>query len=258
MTTSPIVSVDWLAEHISDSTVVVFDVRPQMAYGAAHLPGAISLDLAAARLASSSPTAIEDWQERLQDVIQAVGIRPEQTVVFYEDVSGTMSAYGVWLLDAAGLGNGAMLDGGIQAWHAAGLSLTKEVASAIPSETVIEFNADVVGTLDGLVNEIDEGSAAQRIDSRSVGEHLSGAMPEALHVDWGRHLDPATGTFLPLEDLRAMYADLDPSQPTTTYCAGGFRAANTYVVIKALGFQQPRNYAPSWSEWGMHPSTPKV
>jgi len=28
--------------------------------------------------------------------------------------------------------------------------------------------------------------------------------------------------------------------------------------LKALGFAQPRNYAPSWGEWGVHPQTPKV
>lgn len=258
MSMSPIVSVDWLAEHITDPSVLVLDVRPQMAYAAAHLPGAHSLDLAAARMASSTPSSIEEWLERVQEIIQAVGIRPEQTVIFYEDVSGTMSAYGVWVLDAAGLGNGGMLDGGIQAWHTAGLPLTMDEASTIPSDTTVELNADVVGTLDGIMNEIGEGTASQRIDSRSVGENHLGAIPDSLNVDWGRHLDPATGIFLPLDELRDMYADLDPDLPTTTYCAGGFRAANTYVVLKALGFQQPRNYAPSWSEWGRHPAAPKV
>src|SRR5690606_17198976 len=105
---------------------------------------------------------------------------------------------------------------------------------------------DVVGTLDGLLEEIGRGTG-QRVDSRGIGEYASGAMPSATHVDWTRHLDPATGTFLPLDELRAFYADLDPAVPTTTYCAGGFRAANSYVVLKALGFGKPRNYAPSWS-----------
>lgn len=257
MPIGPIVSADWLAEHIEDADVILVDVRPAMAYQQAHLPGAISLDLAAARLASSAPGAIEAWLPRIQTLIQQAGVTANQTVIFYEDVSGTMSAYGVWLLDAAGLGNGAMLDGGIQGWYRAGHPLSDEPATTIPSETTITPNYEVIGTLDGLLAEIgnDEG---QRVDSRATGEYLAGAMPSATHVDWTRHLDPATGTFLPLDDLRAIYADLDPNLPTTTYCAGGFRAANSYVVLKALGFAQPRNYAPSWGEWGMHPQTPKV
>lgn len=257
MPTSPIVSVDWLADHLADPDLLVVDVRPAAAYQQAHLPGAVSVDLAAARLASSAPSAVEQWLPRLQALVQAAGIRPGQTVVFYEDVSGTMSAYGVWLLDAAGLGNGAMLDGGIQGWYRAGEPLSDEPVTATASATEISPNLDVVGTLDGLLEEIGSGTG-QRVDARGVAEFAAGAMPSAAHVDWTRHLDPATGQFLPLEDLRALYADLDPSVPTTTYCAGGFRAANSYVVLKALGFGQPRNYAPSWGEWGMHPQTPKA
>lgn len=256
MPTSPIVSADWLADHLADPDLRVIDVRPAAAYQQAHLPGAISLDLAAARLASSNPQAIEQWLPRLQNLVQGAGIRPGQTVVFYEDVSGTMAAYGVWLLDAAGLGNGAMLDGGIQGWYRAGQPLSADPSDPTPSDTEVTPNLDVVGTLDGLLEEIGSGTG-QRVDARGVGEYAAGAMPSATHVDWSRHLDPATGAFLPLDDLRAFYADLDPSVPTTTYCAGGFRAANSYVVLKALGFGQPRNYAPSWSEWGTNPQTPK-
>lgn len=256
MPASPIVSVDWLADHLDDADVLIVDVRPAGAYQQAHLPGAISLDLAPARLASSSAQAVEEWVPRLEALVRSAGIRPGQTVVFYEDISGTMAAYGVWLLDAAGLGNGAMLDGGIQAWYRAGKPLTDEPVTPQPSETAITPNLDVVGTLDGLVTEIESGMG-QRVDARGDGEYAAGAMPAATHVDWMRHLDPATGTFLPLDDLRQFYAALDPSVPTTTYCAGGFRAANSYVVLKALGFGQPRNYAPSWSEWGANPRTPK-
>jgi 3-mercaptopyruvate sulfurtransferase SseA len=55
-----------------------------------------------------------------------------------------------------------------------------------------------------------------------------------------------------------MYAEsgLTASEPVATYCAGGFRAANTYVVLKALGYTEPKNYAPSWGEWGQRPDTP--
>jgi thiosulfate/3-mercaptopyruvate sulfurtransferase len=257
MTAGPIVSADWLAAHLDDAGIIVIDVRPAVAYQQAHLPGAISLDLAPARLARSTSAAIEQWVPRVQDLVRGAGITADRTVIFYEDISGTMSAYGVWLLDAAGLGNGAMLDGGIQGWYRAGFPLSAEPAVPTPADTIIEPDLAVVGTLDGLLAEIGNGDG-QRVDARGDGEYLAGAMPGAAHVDWTRHLDPATGQFLPLDDLRALYAALDPSRPTTTYCAGGFRAANSYVVLKALGFTQPRNYAPSWGEWGMHPQTPRV
>jgi thiosulfate/3-mercaptopyruvate sulfurtransferase len=258
--TGPIVSTSWLSEHINDPDVVVIDVRPGQAYTAAHLPRAISVDLAPARLGSSTPSAVTAWQARLQELVQAAGITPQQTVVFYEDVSGTMAPYGVWLLDAAGLSNGAMLDGGIRGWHAAGLPLTQEPGSVARSETTISPQTAPVGTLDGISASInDAASTDQFVDARTINEHEAGAIPGAIHVDWTTHLDPATGAFRPMEELAALYdgAGLDLSAPATSYCAGGFRAANTYVVLKALGVAQAANYAPSWGEWGMHPDTPK-
>lgn len=254
---SPIVGTDWLNTHLSDPDVLVVDVRPAMAYQMAHIPGAISLDLTPARLSRSTPDALDAWRQRVELLVQAAGIRRDHTVVFLEDISGTTAAYGVWLLDAAGLGNGHMLDGGIQAWHREGLPLTQDPTIVAPSDTVLSFSPEVVATLDGLTAELAAPETSQRIDTRATAEYQNGAIPGAFHVDWTRHLNPETGSFRPLSELRELYADLDPEQPTTTYCAGGFRAANSYVVLKALGFSQPRTYVPSWGEWGMHPSTPK-
>lgn len=260
LSTGPIVSAAWLSEHANDSDVLIVDIRPGNAYAAAHLPGAISVDLAPARLGSSSEAAISAWHGRLQELVQSAGITPQHTVVFYEDISGTMAPYGVWLLDAAGLGNGAMLDGGIRGWHAAGLPLTQEPTRATRSDTTIAPISEPVATLEGISAQLaDTLSTDQFVDSRTINEHAAGAIPGAIHVDWTTHLDPATGAFRPMEELSALYeeAGLNREAPATAYCAGGFRAANTYVVLKALGVPQARNYAPSWGEWGMHPDTPK-
>ncbi len=257
---SPIVSIDWLSKHLNDPDLLLVDVRPAMAYAAGHLPGAISVDLAPARLSSSSAAALEAWRGQVQEVIQSAGITPDRTVVFYEDISGTMAPYGVWLLDAAGLGNGAMLDGGIRGWRAAGLPLSNEPVTPTRAATTIAPRPAVIATADDILADLSaDNGTTQRIDTRAAHEHDAGTIPGSVHIDWTNHLDPATGAFKPMDELAAMYAaaGLDKEQETTSYCAGGFRAANTYVVMRALGFAHARNYAPSWSEWGMRPDTPK-
>jgi len=35
-----------------------------------------------------------------------------------------------------------------------------------------------------------------------------------------------------------------------TYCQGAYRAANTYVSLKKIGFTNVRVYLGSWGEWG--------
>jgi thiosulfate/3-mercaptopyruvate sulfurtransferase len=61
-----------------------------------------------------------------------------------------------------------------------------------------------------------------------------------------------------MEELESLYAHagLEKETPVASYCAAGIRAANTYVVLKALGYDDVRNYAPSWGEWGTRPDTP--
>ena len=35
-----------------------------------------------------------------------------------------------------------------------------------------------------------------------------------------------------------------------TYCQGGYRAANSYLALRLLGYPRVRMYIGSWKEWG--------
>lgn len=257
-TISPIVSVEWLRDHRGDSTVLVIDVRAREAYDNGHIPGAQHLDLSANRLAASGAPAIERWFEGLQNTVRRAGITADQRVVFYEEISGTMAAFGVWLLDAAGLGNGSMLDGGFGAWSREGGDISTDAVTPVPSELPIHLDERVLATADQIMSDLgDESGRAQRVDARTDTEFAQGAIPGSVHLDWRHHLDER-GAFRPLAELAQMYDSLglDKGDRVASYCAGGIRAANTYVVLKALGFAHVQNYAPSWGEWGSRPDTP--
>jgi len=84
-----------------------------------------------------------------------------------------------------------------------------------------------------------------------------GAIPGAVHLEWRRNLAP-DGRFKPVDDLRAMYADIGvtPDREAVTYCQGGYRAAHTYLALRILGFPDVRNYTGSWKEWGDREDVP--
>lgn len=254
----PIVSTGWLHQNLDQPGVVVVDVRPHDAYLAGHIPGAQHLDLSILRLASSAPAVLHLWKERLQEVVQRAGITPDQRVIFYEDYSGTLAATGVWLLDAAGLRNGALLDGGLNRWMAEGNPTSREVVQPEESTTIIQPDDRVLATADEILADLRTGGSMRFVDSRAPVEHRQGAIPGAANIDWTRHLD-ADGAFLPLPELAELYgtAGLDTDDQVVSYCAGGFRASHTYVALRALGFTDIANYAPSWGEWGQRPDTPK-
>ena len=51
------------------------------------------------------------------------------------------------------------------------------------------------------------------------------------------------------EDLVKMY-NFSKDDKIVTYCQGGYRAANSFLALKLLGFKNVKVYLGSWGEWG--------
>lgn len=255
----PIVSVEWLQHHINDDQIRIIDVRPSDAYATGHLPSAILTDLNALRMPDSSAATIERFTRLLTAELRRLGVRPGERVIFYEDFSGALAPRGVWLLDLAGHGGGAMLDGGFSAWEAAGGPIEHRPVEPESSDFTPELDLGRLATADTLLRAIGGHDEVIPLDARAVEEYAAGTIPGAIHVDWREHLQE-NGTFRDLTDLADLYRDagLTPKIAATVvpFCGSGFRAANSYVVLKALGFPSVANYAPSWGEWGRRGDLP--
>jgi thiosulfate/3-mercaptopyruvate sulfurtransferase len=267
----PIVSVDWLMAHRADPNLLIIDPRPAHEYAAAHLPGAVHLDLYQPELKAhdSSPAERDRFIAATARALGNAGIgfepnaeAPLQRVVFTEAVSGTLAARGVWLLDILGHGGGAMLDGGLHAWINAGGELTRAVPDVAPATFTPAPVYDLLPGADEIRAAVAGGGSNPGmavLDTRAGMEYASGTIPTSVHLEWTANLD-ANGALRPPEELRQLYAEagLDPQdkRPVVTFCGSGYRAAHSYVVLKALGFPRVSNYAPSWGEWGRRPDLP--
>lgn len=255
----PIVDIAWLKAHRGDEHVRVVDVRSLGHYLMGHIAGAVQMDVNAIRLPNSSDGGIAEFVDQARDALRRTGIQPGDRVVFYEDFSGSSAARGVWMLDALGHRGGVMLDGGLRAWLHAGEPLTRDTPHHEPSTLEVELDRSVLATADEIVEALKSEANLTILDTRNDAEFLSGTIPNAHHLDWMRHL-AADGTFLPLPEIRALYETIGVStanpHPIVTFCGSGYRAAHTYVILKALGIPEVRNYAPSWGEWGRRPDLP--
>lgn len=272
----PIVDVAWLVARRDDPGVTLIDPRPAHEYAASHLPGAIHLDLYRPdlKVADSSPGERSRFIAAAAAAFGEAGVafdptgfdsrrQPSQRVIFAEALSGTMAARGVWLLDLLGHGGGAMLDGGLRAWIEAGEELTRAVPPVVLAVFTPAPNLALLPTAEEIrdaVSGSDEASATMRIlDTRAAMEHAMGTIPTAIPVDWTANLH-AAGALRPADELRALYAgagfDPDDDRPIATFCGSGYRAAHSYVVLRALGYADVRNYAPSWGEWGRRGDLP--
>jgi len=258
----PIVSVDWLRGRQADERLVLVDVRPPRAYLHAHIPGARNSDVYALKLTDSRDATTAAWAERAVGELRRLGVRKGDRVVFYEDISGTTAARGVWMMDALGLGDAAILDGGWFAWRRAhGGESTDPPVQAEPGDVDATPDPSVFASADDILTALgDDPPAIRLLDTRAEEEWDDGTIPTAIHMEWSETLNP-DGTFLGPDELRRRFRwqgiDLADPRPVVTFCASGYRAAHAYVALRSLGVPA-KNYAKSWNEWSRRADLPVV
>ena len=258
----PIVSVDWLRARLGDERLVVVDARPPRAYLHGHIPGARNSDVYALKLADSREATLADWVERSVAELRRLGVRAGDRVVFYEDISGTTAARGVWMMDALGIGNAAILDGGWFAWRRAnGGESIDPPGQAEPGVVEAAPDPSVMASADEILAALrDDPPAIRVLDTRAEEEWDDGTIPTAIHLEWSETLNP-DGTFLSPDELRRRVRwdgiDLDDPRPVVAFCGSGYRAAHGYLALRSLGVPA-KNYAPSWNEWSRRGDLPIV
>ena len=94
------------------------------------------------------------------------------------------------------------------------------------------------------------------VDARSKEEYSGtevravrrGHIPSAINIDWTRNIE--NGIFKSKQKLSKIYSRIPKDAQIITYCQGGYRAANAFLVFKMLGYKNVKMYLGSWGEWG--------
>jgi thiosulfate/3-mercaptopyruvate sulfurtransferase len=246
--------------------VLLIDARPTAAFAAAHLPGAVHLDVFGMSLIDTRPAPLKAYEWMVQHLFELRGVSRERPVVVYEEDSGMRAARLVWLLDVFGHPDARLLDGGMRRWRAEGGPLMREAAEPEAATLVVERHPERLATVEDVIAALDRPDVAI-VDTRSRAEYTGelvraargGAIPGAVHVEWTRNLAP-DGRYRPAGELRAVYAQagVTPEREVITYCQGGYRAAQSYVALVLAGFPRVRSYLGSWNEWGNRLDLPRV
>jgi len=276
--TSPLVSVAWLADHLDDPGVVVADVRWYLqgprgadAYAAGHLPGAAFVDLDADLASPPGPGRPGRHPLPIAGQISALlsrlGAGQGTVVVAYDDAGGGIAARLWWLLRYFGHGGGRVLDGGVQAWRAAGLPLETAVRPRPPApplpltprpEMVVDRQrvAVLAGSADAVVLD---ARAAERFEGRSEPvDARPGHVPGARSAPFGENLVAPGGAFRSPEELARRYGALGATaaKSVVAYCGSGVTACHDLLALALAGREDALLYEGSWSDWAKDPSLP--
>ena len=236
---------------------LLLDLRPPEAFAAGYIPTAIHLDLWGVSLIDTDPAPLKAFMWMIEHVLAVHGVDASTPVIVYDEQSGVRAARAFWFLEHFGHPSVRLLDGGFNAWVASGLPVTRDAAPPPKSEWTGTREERTLATWKDVKDAIGRAGSVI-LDTRTDAEHegtlvrarRGGAVPGAIHIEWTRNL-AESGEFKSADELRKMYVDagVTPDREVITYCQGGYRAANSYLTLRLLGYPRVRMYIGSWKKW---------
>jgi thiosulfate/3-mercaptopyruvate sulfurtransferase len=248
-----------LAAALEDpATVVIATGNSVDDFTAGHIPNARlvlydEIAIEANGLQSELPPV-----DRLRKVLAAAGISDSSKVVIYGSPIPATRLF--FTLDYLGHTNVRVLNGGLNAWKAAGGAL--EVAppkAAAAASLSPKPDASRVVSADWITQRLSSGKMTlldarpdaefTGADGGMGGAHVKGHLPDAQQLVWNTLLD-SSGKFLPDAELRKKFEAIGakPGTPLVSYCMIGMRASVTYFVARHLGYDA-RLYDGSIADW---------
>jgi thiosulfate/3-mercaptopyruvate sulfurtransferase len=267
-----------LLERLDDPDQVVVDCRFDLAdadagrraYEAAHIPGAVFLDLdrdlAGPITAETGRHPLPD-PEMFADKIGKLGIGVSQRVIVYDAGPGAIAARAWWMLRWLGHDAVRLLDGGFSNWESLRLPVTEGVEDraatsfqARPRENSVLGTRELADNLTTIAefNLLDARDAARFRGEVEPIDLVAGHIPGAINLPFTEFVR-ANGTWLPRKERAALLEKAIGSDRTIEWsvmCGSGVTACHLAISGLEAGFNEPRLYVGSWSEWIRDPRRP--
>jgi len=272
--THPLVDTRFLATAQPD--VRIADVRWSLTgpsgwekYREGHIPGAVFVDLDRDLSRPGGPgrhpfPATEDFARFLG----RIGVGAQTHVVAYDDAGGSIAARFWFLLRVHGHERASVLDGGLQAWKAAGLPVTTEeprISPVDPPLLVLDRRRLAErAEVEAISRRKADGGGPILTDARAPERYRGevepvdprpGHIPGAVNAPVAGNL--REGRFRPAPELRALYEKLGAGErELIASCGSGVTACHTLLALELSGLPPGRLYVGSFSDWSSTPELP--
>ena len=273
---SPVVSTQWLAEHLSAPDVRVVDASwympdakrdPKAEYNEAHIPGAVYFNIDEISDSASPYPHMLPAPEKFASRVKAMGLGDGHRIVVYDGAGLFTAARVWWMFRVMGHEDVFVLDGGFPKWRAEG----RPTEDLSPVHRTRHFTPRPNHLILRDADQIKENLKTKReqiVDARSPGRFSgsepeprpgvrSGHIPGSKNLHYQKLLNP-DGTLRKPEALAAAFreAGIDVTKPVTASCGSGVTAAIILLALEVIDAPEGALYDGSWSEWGARAELP--
>lgn len=273
---SPLVSTEWLADHIDAPDVRIVDASwylPQSGrdakaeYRAAHIPGAVFFDIDELSDENNPLPHMLPPAPKFASRMRRLGLGDGNLIVAYDGAGIYSAPRAWWMLRAMGHEEVAVLDGGFPKWKREGRPIEDMIVQPHLRHFTPRPNNALLRSFDQVLQNLSTGRE-QIIDQRSAARFAGkeaeprpgvrpGHIPRSINVPYSELTD-SEGTLKSREALLRLFSrqGVDLARPTVTSCGSGITAAIGLLALEVAGARDVALYDGSWAEWGGSPPAP--
>jgi len=263
----PIVSPEWLHQHMDDPNLIVLDASQASnksgltsKFDSLQIPGARSIDLQNDFSLTSThlPTMLAD-PEHVEHACRRLGIHSSSRIVVYDNLGVFFSPRVWWMFKTMGHNNISVLNGGLPHWIASGFDTEPNTSRPYePGDFSASFDATSVKSIDDIRENI-RTQDSLLIDARSAGRFAgtapepreglrSGHIPHSINLPYERVLD--NGAMKPKDELIPIFEELGvDDRPLIFSCGSGISACILLLACELVRENHTSVYDGSWTEW---------
>jgi thiosulfate/3-mercaptopyruvate sulfurtransferase len=191
-----------------------------------------------------------DTPEKINDILEEIGVTDGMPVVVYDDTFGALAARVAWTFQYVGHTNTALLEMTFKQWKELGLETEKQARTFPRTEHSLAINAGIHADAK-YVESAKSQEGKLLVDSRERLNFLTEHIPGAKNIPYT--MVGSNGSILrKADELKRMMENrgISSDSEIITYCGSvGTLSGLTYYALKLAGFSNVKLYPKSFKEW---------